>query len=120
MRHADKHCFHWALAGAALLATMALAQAQTSNDQDVDPASARQQAAEIARGDPPRWFREDATSAARLRTLQKEIGAALNEARNACRKLPKAERAACMKQARETWQQDMAAAREQAGNGTPR
>ncbi|MEH6436271.1 hypothetical protein [Massilia sp. DD77] len=96
------------------------AQAQTEGEQAprhtdavVDPTVARQQAREIAQGDPARWYRNDQTRQARLKTLQKEIGAALNEARNACRKQPAAERGACMKEANATWQQDMAQAKAQ-------
>jgi hypothetical protein len=105
------------LAGAcALLASIGAAQAQTgdrSTDSNVPPATAQKQAREIAHGDPSRWFREDASMAARLRTVQKEIGAGLQEAQGACRKLPSAERAGCNKEARATYQQDMAGARKQ-------
>jgi hypothetical protein len=101
------------LLAAALLAAFTAAQAQTSGDRNVDPATANQQAAELARGDPARWHRPDASSAARLRTLQKEIGAALQEARNACRRSPAPDRAGCLDAARATYQQDMASARSQ-------
>lgn len=109
-------------AGLALLASLGAARAQLaaptppqtaleSSDANVPPATASKQAAEIARGDPARWFQEDASAAARLRTLHKEIGAALQEAQGNCRRGPAAERAACMKEARATYQQDMAGAR---------
>ncbi|GGE69419.1 hypothetical protein [Massilia psychrophila] len=100
----------------ALLVSTGAAQAQASDpstDSNVPPATARKQAREIARGDPSRWFREDASMAARLASLHKEIGAGLQEAHGACRKLPTAERAGCVKQARATYQQDMAGARSQ-------
>lgn len=77
---------------------------QAGTDAVVDPAAARQQAQEIARGDPPRWYRNDSEQ----QTLRKEIGAALQEAQNACRKQPAAERKACMQEARATWQREMA------------
>ena len=96
------------LLGSTLLAH---AQTQTSSDALVEPAAASKQAREIAQGDPARWYREDATSQDRLRTLQKEIGAALQEARNACKKAPAAERKACMQEARATYQRDMAQAK---------
>ncbi|MFB9241018.1 hypothetical protein [Massilia antarctica] len=99
---------------------MALAQAQsaqTSTDSNVPAATARQQAAEIARGDPARWSREDVTAEARLRTLRKEMGAALQEAKGACRALPAAERGACNKEAQANYQKDMAGARAQAAAG---
>jgi hypothetical protein len=82
-----------------------------SSDSNVPLATAQKQASEIARGDPARWFREDATAAARLRTMVKEIGAGLQEAQGECRKLPGAERRSCMAEARATYNQDMAGAR---------
>lgn len=94
-----------ALAGAAL---PALAQ---NSDALVDPATARQQAREIAAGDPPRWYRADRTRQDRWRTRQKEIGAALHEAQNACRREAPAERGACLKEARANWERDLARAR---------
>jgi hypothetical protein len=94
-----------ALAGAAL---PALAQ---NSDALVDPATARQQAREIAAGDPPRWYRADTTRQDQWQTRRKEIGAALHEAKNACRKQPVAERGACLKEARATWERDLASAR---------
>jgi hypothetical protein len=98
----------------ALLASIGAARAGgQSTDSNVPPATAQQQAREIAHGDPSRWFREDASMAARLRTVQKEIGAGLQEAQGACRKLPSVERAGCNKEARATYQHDMAGARNQ-------
>ena len=102
-----------ALCAAACLITMGSAQAQQSSDQNVPAATARQQAMEISRGDPSRWFREDATAAARLRTLHKEIAAGLQEAQGNCRRMPTAERAACNKEARAIYQQEMAGAKAQ-------
>jgi len=90
------------------------ALAQTSNDAMVAPAAASKQAREMARGDPVRWYREDATTQQRMRTRQKEIGAALDEAKNACRQGPAPERASCLKAAQETWKEEMAAARAEA------
>ena len=98
------------LLGSALLAH-AQTSTQTSTDALVEPAAASKQAREIAQGDPARWYREDATSQDRMRTLQKEIGAALQEARNACKKAPAAERNACMQEARAIYQRDMAQAK---------
>jgi hypothetical protein len=111
-----------ALAGAACLCAALGAQAQSSMPQDrstdsnVPPATAQKQAREIAQGDPARWFREDPSAAAAVRRLQKEIGAALQEAQGACRKLPAADRAGCMSEARANYQQDMAKVRETAYN----
>lgn len=100
----------------AVLAFAGAANAQSapeSTDANVPPATAQKQAREIAQGDPARWFREDTTAAARLRTLQKEIGAGLQESTGACRKMAAGERAGCMKEARATYQQEMAGARAQ-------
>ncbi len=112
-----------ALVGAcALLAAVGVAHAQStpepvSTDANVPPATAAKQAREIARGEPSRWFHEDTSMAARLRRLQKEIGAGLQEAQGACRKMPAAERSACMSEARATYQKEMAGARTQSMSG---
>lgn len=98
-------------ADASASATVQASPAQDSSDQNVPPAVARKQAAEIASGDPQRWFQEDTTPAQRLRTLQKEIAAGLQEAQGNCRRQPTAERASCMKQARATYQKEMSEAR---------
>ena len=109
-----------ALLGAcALLAAVGAAHAQTtpepvSTDSNVPPATAAKQAREIANGEPSRWFREDNSMAARVRRLQKEIGAGLQENQGACRKMPAAERSACMGEARAIYQKEMAGVRAQA------
>lgn len=101
---------------AALCCTIAVlgsAQAQTSvpsTDTNVPAATAQKQAREIAQGDPARWFRQDPSAAASLRRLHKEIGAALQEAQGACRKLPAAERKNCLGEARAIYNSDMAGA----------
>jgi len=59
-------------------------------------------------GDPQRWYQEDSTAQAQLRTLRKEITAALAEAKKACRLEPSAARATCLKDAQDTYRQDMA------------
>jgi hypothetical protein len=95
------------LAGAAFAASAhASAQdsAQAGTDATVNPTVARQQAREIAQGDPPRWYRNDPQQ----QTLRKELGAALQEAQNACRKAPAAERKSCMNEARAAWQRETA------------
>lgn len=86
--------------------------AQAGTDAAVNPTVARQQAQEIAKGDPPRWYRDDPAQ----QTLRKELGAALQEAQNACRKAPAAERKSCMQEARATWQHETA----QLGKPMPR
>lgn len=95
----------------ALSAPLALAQ---SSDANVAPSAASKQAREIAGGDPARWYREDATRQERMRTRQKEIGAALDEAKHACRRGPAADRQACVKAAQDTWREEMAALRSEA------
>ena len=92
-----------------------MAAAQASNDAMVTPAAASKQAREIARGDPARWYREDATAQQQWRTRQKEIGAALDEAKRACGQGPAAERSGCVKAAQETYKEEMAAARAEMG-----
>lgn len=69
----------------------------------------RQQHAEIAKGDPARWHQEDVTMAARMKTMRKEAAAALQENMGACRSMPAAERSACVREARSTYQQEMGA-----------
>jgi len=95
---------------AALLASagaLAQAQPQAHDDSTVDKAVKVKQAGEIRSGDPSRWHKDDPTRQARLKTLQKEIGAAYAEAKNACRESAAAERPACLKEARATYEQDM-------------
>jgi hypothetical protein len=89
-----------AMAGAAL-------GAQAQQDT-TPPQNAQWQRQELAKGDPARWSQPDLTSAEQARTLRKEIGAALNEARQACQQGPASERSACLKQAQQTYKDDMA------------
>lgn len=72
------------------------------------PQNVQLQKQEIAKGDPARWSQPDSTTAEQARTLRKEIGAALAEARQACKQAPAAERSACLKEAQDTYQADMA------------
>jgi hypothetical protein len=92
-------------------------QQNVSSDQNVPAATARKQAAEIANGDPARWTQEDTDAAARLKTLRKETAAALQESLGNCKRLPQAERAACVKQARATYRQEMAGLRNRLAAG---
>lgn len=114
--------------GAILLALSAAAQVtvvQTppattepaSSDTNIPAATARKQAAEVAQGGPARWYQEDVTAQARLRTVQKEIAAGLQENMGNCRKLPAAERKGCMAEARALYQQEMAGARARVAAG---
>ncbi len=115
--HQPDHVIKRAMFACAALALALSAQAQVSTDANLPAATARQQAAEIARGDPARWHQEDATLDARLRTIRKETAAALQENLGVCRSSPAAERAACVKQARATYQLEMAGAKARATNG---
>jgi hypothetical protein len=88
-----------------------------SSDTNIPAATARKQAAEVAQGGPARWDREDVTAAARLRTVQKEIAAGLQENLGNCRKMAVAERKGCMAEARALYQQEMAGARARVAAG---
>ncbi len=99
--------------GAFLLASAASAQA-VSSDQNVPPATAKKQAMEVAAGGPARWDTEDTTIAARLRTIRKETGAALQENLGNCKALPATERGACVREARALYNEEMASARARA------
>lgn len=68
--------------------------------------------------DPPRWYVDDTSAQAQLRTLRKEIGAAFREAQAECKRQPAAARNACMKEARATYRDDLANA-EQLRTGAP-
>lgn len=112
MRQPQRSWRALALAGslAALLASTgagARTAGQAHDDSTVGKAVASKQAGEIQRGDPARWYRDDAGRQARLRTVQKEIGAAYQEAKNACRDSAASERGACLKEARATYEQEM-------------
>lgn len=95
--------FHHMACGLAIAGAALAAQAQ----DNTPPQNVQLQQQEIAKGDPARWYKEDATGAEQTRTLRKEIGAALAEATNACKKGPASERAACLREARETYKRDM-------------
>jgi hypothetical protein len=111
-----------AVLAAALCVTSLAAGAQTAgaradDDSSVPPAVADKQKAEIAKGDPARWTTADDSTAARLKTLKKEIGAAYAQAKIECGKLSKAERADCLNEARRIYEHDMAAAPQIAKGG---
>jgi hypothetical protein len=110
-----KHCiFTLAIAAATLLALPAGAQVADGGDDNVDPALARHQAEELAKGDPARWFQEDTTPEAKLRTGSKEAAAALRENQADCRKLTARDRRDCMLQAQQTYREEMQRARQRA------
>lgn len=91
-------------------AVLACAMLSSAHAQDTTPPqNATLQKQEIAKGEPARWSQPDNSDAARARTLRKEIGAALAEARQACKQGPASERSACLKDAQATYQHDLAA-----------
>ena len=87
---------------------MACAAFAVQAQDTTPPQNAALQRQEIANGEPARWQRADTSPAEQARTLRKEIGAALAEAKLACAKGAAAARAACLKQAQDTYQHDMA------------
>ena len=93
--------------GALLAASLGSAAAQVT-----PPAVARQQQQEIRHGDPARWYKADTTQTAEMATLRKEIQAALQEALQACRQADADMRRDCVREARATYQEDMAHRRE--------
>jgi len=95
------------VAGLCLLACGA-GQAQMQ-DRDQTPSSTVPQNADAGprATDPQRWYVDDATRQEQLRTLRKEIGAALQEAQKQCQAMAAADRDGCMKDARSTYQHDM-------------
>jgi hypothetical protein len=100
----------------ALAASAALVAQERQGDSAVAPAVAQQQKQEIRQGDPSRWYQQPGTQDGRLRNLQKEIGAAWAEAKKACAEQPKDQRASCLKDARATYEQDLANARTTVNN----
>ena len=97
--------FHRTVVGVMMACAALAAQAQSKT---TPPENIQLQKQEIAKGDPSRWYQDDGTAGEQLRTLRKEIGAALAEANIACKKGPASERDACMREARSTYKQDMA------------
>lgn len=94
-----------------LLAGLCCASFAQSGDT-TPPAVAKNQAKEIARGEPARWQKADRTVQAQIATKRKEIGAALNEAKVECRQMAAGDRDECLREARATYQEDMANVRE--------
>ncbi|MGZ3181300.1 MAG: hypothetical protein ACXU8N_02575 [Telluria sp.] len=100
--------------GAGALALACGASAQEAGAPLTPPAVAAHQRMELAHGDPHRWYQDDATLRLRVATLRKEIGAAYAEAKIECQKGASADRASCLREARTTYNHDMANARETA------
>ena len=110
-----------ALASAVLgLGLGAHAQNSTPATTEADktpPALARQQAQEIAQGDPARWYQEDITPQDKLRTKRKENEAALRENLENCKAMAAPAKRSCEQDARSVYQQDMAKAQQAAMAG---
>ena len=119
MQQPEKKSLFYATLGACamLLSLSAQAQQAVSSDANVPAATVRKQAAEVAQGGPARWSIPDATVQARMRTIRKEAGAGLQENLGNCRKEAPADRAACNREARATYQEEMAGARARAMSG---
>jgi hypothetical protein len=96
------------ISAGAMLAAGLCGIASAGLAQSTPPAVAQHQQQEVARGEPARWLKGDATMQAQAATKRKEIGAALNEALNDCTKAAASERPGCVQQARETYARDMA------------
>ena len=62
----------------------------------------------MAAKDPACWTQGDSTKSQRMATLKKEINAAYAEQQTACKRKASSKRDACMKQARQIYQHDMA------------
>jgi hypothetical protein len=62
----------------------------------------------MAAKDPARWTQGDSTRSQRMATLKKEINAAYAEQQTACKRKSSGKRDACLKQARQIYQRDMA------------
>jgi hypothetical protein len=62
----------------------------------------------MAAKDPARWTQGDSTKAQRMATLKKEINAAYAEQQTACKRKSSGQRDACLKQARQIYQRDLA------------
>ena len=97
--------FHRTVVGVMMACAALAAQAQSKT---TPPENIQLQKQEMAQGDPARWYQDDASAGAQMRTLRKEIAAAFAEANVACKKGPAGERNACMKDARSTYRQDLA------------
>jgi hypothetical protein len=106
MRLTTQYFYHTIIAIAVCALTMHAGWAQNpAPDSSAQP------------GDPARWYQEDTTPSARFQTLKKEAGAAYRESLNECKKVERATRTACMQEARTTFEQDMANAKQQAQRG---
>ena len=97
---------HRIVTGVMMVGVALAAHAQQTDT--TPPQNVQLQRQEIARGEPARWTEGDQSTAERTRILRKEIGAALAEARQACKQGPASERSACLKEEKQTYQDDMA------------
>ncbi|MFZ6758568.1 hypothetical protein ACO0K9_15300 [Undibacterium sp. Ji50W] len=66
-------------------------------------------------GDPARWYQEEMTPMAYFKTLKKEAEAVYQESSGACKQMEKKQVGPCLRAAKETLQQDMAAAYSKSG-----
>jgi hypothetical protein len=96
---------HRIVTGVMLTCAMLAAHAQ---EDTTPPQNVQLQKQEIAKGEPARWSQPDRSSAEQARTLRKEIGAALAEAKQACKQLSASERSGCLQEAQQIYKSDMA------------
>ena len=96
----------------AAVAALATCLCGAAAAQTTPPETAKLQQREIARGEPSRWMKADPSTQAQIATKRKEIGAALSEAMTACKRMPAADRGGCVKEARQTYNSDMANVRQ--------
>ncbi|MBC3911327.1 MULTISPECIES: hypothetical protein [Undibacterium] len=76
---------------------------------DVDPTTIAQ------RGDPERWYQEETTPMAYFKTLKKEAEAVHQLSVVACKQMDRTQQNQCLREARNTMQQDMADAYRKSG-----
>ncbi|MCH8623009.1 hypothetical protein [Undibacterium sp. TS12] len=77
--------------------------------------SAESNQAVTRQSDPARWYQEETTPMAYFKTLKTEAQAVYQESSRACRREPRTQVQACLREARNTLQQDMTAAYRKSG-----
>ncbi len=100
------------LMGALLTGALAWGLAGNAVAQATPAATEQQQQRELARGEPARWLKEDTSERAQIATKKKEIAAALKESLAECKRMAAGDRGSCVKEARQTYQTDLANVRE--------
>jgi hypothetical protein len=99
-----KSIFRTVLFPGLILMAACLGNANAQENRELTPA-----------GEPARWFQEEMTPVAYFKTLKKEAEAVYQESAIACKRMDSARRNECLRAAKDTLQQDMAAARQKSG-----